>query len=141
MRITLAVDIIPVTKLNNTGHWKLPKELEDSIRKMSVAIRESKSILYVEGYEPRIVDNRAVSVYYPMAVERTFTEALALIHQNANLVMTRASVTVSYVSNKYWVDGNVWSPSPRDILSQEKEWYVHQKDKSHPAKTGGCLLG
>ena len=43
--------------------------------------------------------------------------------------MTRGPKPVQLTGHEFLERGMTWSPTPHDILSQQKEWYVYSKDQ------------
>lgn len=137
MKINLTVKILRVDSLSPSDLRALPRDLQDTLSKMPQSEGLKKSILFVESFAPKLIDNKAVKSYFPMLVERTFHEALALLSHCDNLTMSRGPLSV------YWnkglltfidQDGEVWCPSPADLLSNQEEWYVNSKTESNQKK-------
>lgn len=133
MKVKLTVEIISIKQA--LANRIIPKDLKTIIDCMPATERDAKSIIHIEGYEPRLIDNKGIARYYPMAVARTFAEALELISKSDTLVMIRRDLSVVYRARQYLANGNIWSPTPNDILSKEAEWYVHPQNQSYQEKT------
>jgi len=130
MKLTVTVNLIRVDTLRPSDIRALPREMQDTLSKMPQAEGLNKSILFMDSFPPKLIDNKAVSRYFPMLVERTFQGAVALLQHCDNLTMSRGPLKI------YWnkgllsfvdQDGDVWCPSPADVLSDKEEWYVNSK--------------
>lgn len=134
MKLQITVEIIALNEIGTYRMRKLPQELCDTVAKMPPTERETKSILFVDTFPPRLIDNKAVHRYFPMLVGRTFQEALTLLRDCDKLYMARgAGLKITWSErNHAFLDnnGNDWVAGPDVILSQEKEWYVYSEDKS-----------
>lgn len=135
MKVTLTAEVIHLTDFPTRRYNELPVDVSKALEKMPAQEKKSRSLLFIEGYEPRIIDDTTVRRYYPMALPMTFAEGVALLAKSDKLVMTRHGTTVSFNGQYYLSDGKSWVPSPRDIISQEKNWYVHPKDQPNQEKT------
>ena len=135
LRITVEVidlqDHVPPSIFN-----RLPKDQQASLHKMPPSEYANKSILIVEPFPPKLIDNRAVKSYFPMLQARTFQEALQLIREDSSIWMRRGNLAVAWTTvNFITQEGRVWAPTPEDILSQEAVWYVGSKDQSYKTET------
>ncbi len=137
MKINLTVNILRVESLRPSDFRTLPQDLQNTLSKMPQTEGLNKSILFVDSFPPKLIDNKAVKNYFPMLVERTFHEALALLSHCDNLTMSRGPLSI------YWhkglltfidQDGEVWCPSPEDLLSNQPEWYVNSQTESNQKK-------
>jgi len=132
MKLTVTVEVIRLEDLPARRHAALPEETKLAISKMPFSEKGNRSLLFVESFLPRIIDNKAVSRYFPMLVPRTFQDALGLIKENPNLYLGRAGgLKVYWLAERQEFlngDGVAWIPSPAVILSDKEEWYVHSKD-------------
>lgn len=135
MKLNVTVEIIGLDTIRPSDIRNLPKDLQMSLQKMPQVEHASKSILIVDAFPPKIIDNKAISRYFPMTVERSFGEAVALLRDCDNLVMKRGSTHVRWTGHEFLDRGKTWSPTPHDILSQKKEWYVYSEVKSDSPQT------
>ena len=129
MKLNVTVEIVGLDTLRQSDIRNLPKDLQQTLQKMPQVEHASKSILTIDGFPPKLIDNKAISRYFPMAVERTFGEAVALLRDCDNLVMKRGPNHVQWTGHEFLDRGKTWSPTLHDILSQRKEWYVYSKDQ------------
>lgn len=135
MKQQITVEILPATRVLAVS--RLPSELRETIVKMPPAERETKSVLWIDGFPPKLMDNKAISRYFPMFVGRTFQDAIALLRDCDNLYMIKGDLRVTWSKvNGVFLDGrgNDWSPSPDVILSDKEEWYVYSEVKSDSSK-------
>jgi len=139
MKLTVTVEVIGLEDLSARRHAALPEEMKLTISKMPFSEKGNKSLLFVESFLPRIIDNKAVSRYFPMLVPRTFQDALGLIKENPDLYLERAGgLKVYWVAehHKFLDNGGVtWIPSPAVILSDKEEWYVNSKVEPNQTET------
>ena len=129
MKLTVTVEIIGLDTLRPSDVRELPRSLQETLQKMPAVEHITKSILIVDGFPPKLIDNKAISRYFPMTVERSFGEAVALLRDCDTLIMKRGSNHVRWTGHEFLDRGKTWSPTPHDILSQKKEWYVYSKDQ------------
>lgn len=136
MKLMLTVEIRPITDLTSHGELsKLPKDIQLAITKMPATERNTRSLLWVEGFPPRIIDSKTVSRYFPMTVARTFQDALQLLRSSGTLRMSDGSVRIYWSEkNKAFLDQNGadWVPTPDQILSTKEVWYVDSKNQPDP---------
>ena len=135
MKLTVTVEILPVDTLRASEICRFPKDLQETLKKLPKMEGPHKSILIIDGFPPKLIDNKAISRYFPMTVERTFGEAVALLRDCDNLVMKRGPNHVRWTGHEFLDRGKTWSPNPHDILSQKKEWYVYSKDQPDQTQT------
>lgn len=138
MKLNVTVNISRIDTLRPSDIRNLPKDLQQTLQKIPQAEYISKSILWIDHFPPRLIDNKAVYRYFPMLVGRPFREAIALLRDCDNLYMVNGNLRVSWSKiNNTFLDsnGNDWVPSPDVILSDEEDWYVHSEIKSDPPKT------
>lgn len=135
MKLNVTIEVIKLEDLRQSDASRLPKELQTSLRKMPPAECCNKSILFIDNFPPKIIDSKIVHRYFPMLSPYTFQEALALLRDCGNLIMKRGPNCVRWSGHEFLDRGKTWSPSPHDILSQQKEWYVHSEIKSDPPQT------
>lgn len=137
MKLQITVEIIPLDTLRPSDHRRYPN-IQETLKKMPAAEHASKSILIVDGFPPRLIDNKGIHRYFPMYVARTFAEAVALLRDCDNLFMVRGAglkVTWSRDDHRFKDNnGNDWVAGPNDILSDKKEWYVYSKNQPHQAE-------
>lgn len=135
MKLNVTVEILELHTLRPSEFRNLPPDLQRTLQKMPQAEYVSKSVMTVNGFPPKLIDNKAIARYFPMTVARTFGEAVALLRDCGNLVMKRGPNHVRWSGHEFLDRGKSWSPTPHDILSQQKEWYVYSKDQSGQAET------
>ena len=138
MKLTITVEIVGLDTLRPSDIRNLPKDLQMTLQKMPQAEHLSKSIIQVEHFPPRLIDNKAVYRYFPMLVGRPFREAIALLRDCDNLYMVNGDLRVSWSKiNNVFLDGagRDWVPSPDIILSDKEDWYVHSEVKSDSPQT------
>lgn len=135
MKLNVTVEITPLDSLRPSDIRKFHKDLQETLQRMPAVEHTSKSILTIDGFPPKLIDNKAISRYFPMTVERTFGEAVALLRDCDNLVMKRGANHVQWTGHEFLDKGKTWSPTPHDILSQKKEWYVYSKDQPDQTQT------
>jgi len=135
MKVTLTAEVIHLTDFPTRQYGDLPDDVRQALNKMPASEKKSRSLLFIDGYDPRIIDDTTVRRYYPMALPMTFAESVALLAKSDKLVMTRHGITISFTGQEYLSGGKPWVPFPRDIVSQEKNWYVHPKDQPNQEKT------
>lgn len=139
MKLNVTVEVLSATAVLGLPGSRLPRDTRSTIEKMPQAERETKFVLWVDNFPPRIIDCKAVSRYFPMLVERTFQEAIALLRDCDNVYMAGpGGLQVSWSKiQQTFLDGNGndWVPSPALILSEEKRWYVYSKVKSDSSQT------
>lgn len=136
MKQLITVEIIPLDTLRPSDYRRYPT-VQEAIQKMPAAEHTSKSILIVDAFPARLIDNKAISRYFPMYVGRTFAEAVALLQDCDNLFMARGGLNVTWSKADYRFkdnNGNDWTAGPDVILSNDKVWYVYSKNQSHQAE-------
>ena len=132
MKLNVTVNLVRVDTLRPSDIRALPREMQDTLSKMPQAEGLKKSILFVDSFPPKLIDNNAVPRYFPMLIERTFQGAVALLQHCDNLIMTRGPLTIFWhkgINSFVDQDGDVWCPSPADVLSDKEEWYVNSKNQ------------
>lgn len=130
MKLNVTVEIKELSNMRPSDIRQLPREVQDKLAKMPSAEHESKAILFVDSFPAKIIDTRSVHRYFPMLVARTFSEAVALLRDCDSLLMKRGPHCVRWTGHEFLDRGKTWSPTPNDILSDKKEWYVYSKDQS-----------
>lgn len=133
MKLTLTVEIIQLKDWDARRTHKLPEEVQRDIRAMDVSTQVTKSLLWIDGFPARIIDNRAVRTYFPMLTAKSFHDALKLIQNSPDLMMRKGHNHV-YWTGRAFMDreDKPWSPTPEIILSEEKVWYVYSKTQQNP---------
>lgn len=132
MKLNVTVEITGLDTLRPSDIRNLPKDLQQTLQKMPQAEHFNKSIMRIDGFPPKLIDNKAISRYFPMVVPRTFQEALVLLRDCDNLYMARSNLRIHWSRNsKVFLleNGDYWTPGIDVILSEEKEWYVYSKDQ------------
>jgi hypothetical protein len=135
MKLNVTVEIHRLDTLRPSDIRKLPRNMQETLQKIPQADQLNKSILYVDKFPPRLIDNKAVYRYFPMLVARSFREAIALLRDCDNLYMVKGGLRVSWSKiNNVFLDGagRDWSPTPDMILSDNEDWYVYSEVKSDP---------
>lgn len=134
MKVTLTAEVIHITEFPTRRYSELPEDVREALNRMPAQEKKTRSLLFIEGYDPRIIDDSTVRRYYPMALPMTFADGIALLAKSDKLVMTRHGTSVSFTGQVYLSAGKPWVPSPNDIISQEKNWYVHPKNQPNQEK-------
>lgn len=136
MKVNVTVKILRVDQLHTFELNDLSYETQQTLRKMPEGERMTKSLLFIDSFPCRIVDNKAISRYFPMFIPRTLQDAVALIRDCDSLVMQRDAVHVRWTGYEFLTrDGKTWSPKPDDILSNKEEWYVYSETEQGQAET------
>ena len=133
MKLQITIEIVSAKDISNSFR-NIPREMMATLGSMPDTEKDTKSVIFVESFPPRLIDNKAIHRYFPMLVARTFRDALALLRDCDNLYMARgAGLKVSWSKlNNTFLDknGSDWVPSPEVILSDKEEWYVYSEVKS-----------
>ena len=61
MKLNVTVEIVGLDTLRPSDIRNLPKDLQQTLQKMPQVEHASKSILTIDGFPPKLIDNKAIS--------------------------------------------------------------------------------